>query len=882
MTVAARMARARARARARVMSESDEDVPVDDGEWRTPDAKRRIRVKLTHNVTMYRAVRCRARARPDEALERAMTLAAVAGAGGATARAASSSDVSAMGSVPVRFRTTQGPWRMREMPRLPPETASPAELRARLTQYRMQLAAAQHEIERLKGEVPSEQQCAADLSAVSFRSAMMAAAASSDATEVALLRREVVELRAAAAALPCSEIASSDGNMRGPVTPRYTWLYRQRFAAEKPLLQNLENLHGGREGFEWRIIRLVRSLGVVFWMKLLMTEFFRKFTMSTINRQAERKVSLQDKIKSLVSRERLVGVSVRAWERVSAARERSSSMQTALGPVRMVRRLLSSYFDESAKYYIWNQSWCPKSYAGPELAVKYATMLGPELAAELSSCRIMMKDLSEYLACIVKLLVEVDELREKLIWFVDSASEVKVCHFELGLEGDGFPPDAFEMLIHPFNVHRYAEHMDLHFTVLAGTISEKSALLKALMRIIDDQWKKIVADGLDVILGPEVKKGSFIGCQGPGSHHFTFGGTGKGDLSWFGTAAAAGTNSHTFCEISHDLNLKARPVIDATILDHPRLTVERRIAQSASAEKAREEAAARVRLTEEFPESDEAKERISSAGAAAAKAAAEGEGHSQYNGTPLEMFLSSVQHDGMHLHCGLMQTALDNQLVNCLDDDGHVDRVDDESIDIKNATTHLGPSMTTLVEMVDRDMKLSRIATNIRDMYSSDAQKRADAKKARLNGLAARKMSSDRWRLDDLNGPPDATWRSVKRGAETLSIMLIASYMTWCMRHRMTRAELDLLTTVGGHIFALMAIFVVGSHRRRQIGLKEHVLCYFLPWCLHETFERFRYCDRKGNPTGFSLGGGVIGSMQSGGRHHGETKKRMKILGCDL
>ena len=100
----------------------------------------------------------------------------------------------------------------------------------------------------------------------------------------------------------------------------------------------------------------------------------------------------------------------------------------------------------------------------------------------------------------------------------------------------------------------------------------------------------------------------------------------------------------------------------------------------------------------------------------------------------------------------------------------------------------------------------------------------------------------------------------------------------------MTRAQLDLLTTVGGHIFALVAIFVVGSHRRRQIGLKEHVLCYFLPWCLHETFEfeRFRYCDRKSNPTGFSLGGGVIGSMQSGGRHHGETKKRMKILGCDL
>ena len=153
---------------------------------------------------------------------------------------------------------------------------------------------------------------------------------------------------------------------------------------------------------------------------------------------------MEDKIKSLVSRERLVGVSVRAWERIASARERNCTMTTVLGPVRMVRRLLSTYMDEAAKYYIWSQSWCPKTYAGPELAVKYASELGPELAAEIAVTKIMMKDLSEYIAAIVKLCVEVDQLRSRLVWFLTASGDIKRRHFELGVEGDGFPPDSFE------------------------------------------------------------------------------------------------------------------------------------------------------------------------------------------------------------------------------------------------------------------------------------------------------------------------------------------------------------------------------------------------------------------------------------------------------
>jgi len=871
-----------ATARDGAASSCDENGSCDSR--RTPDAKRRIRIKLTRNVTTYRAVRSRARVSPGE-LEPTQTPAATQRAGDVTARAARAGDVTAADS--VRFRTVQGSWRVAQMAPLPPASAPPDEVRAALRAMRSSLATAQCEVARLTSEQDDGQRAASAVNAASFRNAIQGAAAEmgmgdGSAAELARLRIEVTKLTAEQH-IERAAVASCDANIYEKAPSQVTWLWRQRREREKLLLQNLENLHGGREGFEWCVIRLIRRLGCMFWMELLMTDFFRRFTLATVNRSESRKASMEDKIKSLVSRERLVGVSVRAWERIASARERNCTMTTGLGPVRMVRRLLSTYMDEAAKYYIWSQDWCPKTYAGPELAVKYSSELGPLLAAEIAVTKIMMKDLSEYLAAIVKLCVEVDQLRSRLVWFLTASGDIKRRHFELGLEGDGFPPDCFELLLHVFNLHRFSEHMDLHFTILGGTISEKSSLLKALMRILDAEWKKVMSSGLDVELGAGVKRGSFIGCEGPGVHHFSFDGTGKGDLSWFGTASCNGTNSHTFCGISHDLNLKARPKIDATVSDHPRLTVERRCEQSAVVEEARSAAIRQQTSLEVAPLSHDSEVKIAAVGAAAAKAAAERAGNSQYNGPPLDMFLRSSQHDGMHLHCGLMETSLTTQVVNCLDDDGHIDRLDNETIDIKNTVARvMGPSMTRMTDMLSRDMKLQRVAQNIRDMFSSDPEKRADAKKARLNGLAARVLTSQRYRFDDINGPPDRTWASVKRGAETLFMMLVASYMTICMRHRMTRVQLTLLTVIGAHIFALMAIFVVGSHRRRQIGLKEHVLCYFLPWCMNETFERFTYCDHRGRPSGFSLGGGVIGSVQSGERHHGQTKKRKLILGHDL
>ena len=104
---------------------------------------------------------------------------------------------------------------------------------------------------------------------------------------------------------------------------------------------------------------------------------------------------------------------------------------------------------------------------------------------------------------------------------------------------------------------------------------------------------------------------------------FSFDGTGKGDLSWLGAAPCNGTNSHTFFGISHDLNLKARPVIDATVSDHPRLTVERRCEQSAVVEEARSAAIRQQTSLEVAPLPHDSEVKIAAVGAAAAKAAAE-------------------------------------------------------------------------------------------------------------------------------------------------------------------------------------------------------------------------------------------------------------------
>ena len=58
-------------------------------------------------------------------------------------------------------------------------------------------------------------------------------------------------------------------------------------------------------------------------------------------------------------------------------------------------------------------------------------------------------------------------------------------HWEIGFEGDGFPPSSFEMLLHVFNAGRLCEHEDFNFTLMAGQVEEKSSLCKVLIHLLD-------------------------------------------------------------------------------------------------------------------------------------------------------------------------------------------------------------------------------------------------------------------------------------------------------------------------------------------------------------------------------------------------------------
>ena len=144
------------------------------------------------------------------------------------------------------------------------------------------------------------------------------------------------------------------------------------------------------------------------------------------------------------------------------------------------------------------QSWFPKTCAGPELAEIYSSELG-DLRTLCASSKLFMKvDLADYPGKIVRLVLEVPALRRRMLWFLDDCDKPKPFHFELGFEGDGFPPESFELIVHLFNLGSYCEHQDLHFTLLGGELDEKGPLLNKLLSINNDGWKAIKEDGLAV------------------------------------------------------------------------------------------------------------------------------------------------------------------------------------------------------------------------------------------------------------------------------------------------------------------------------------------------------------------------------------------------
>ena len=153
----------------------------------------------------------------------------------------------------------------------------------------------------------------------------------------------------------------------------------------------------------------------------------------------------------------------------------------------------------------------------------------------------------EYLVCVVRLLVEVPLLRKHVRWFCTPPPNrtPKFMHWEIGFEGDGFPPGSFEMLLHVFNVGRLCEHEDFNFTLMAGQVEEKSSLCKVLIHLLDQQYEEVRTKGLDVtfdVEGAKFVRGvthEFINKDG--TTHNTFDDTAKGDMSYIALSSGNGT-----------------------------------------------------------------------------------------------------------------------------------------------------------------------------------------------------------------------------------------------------------------------------------------------------------------------------------------------------
>ena len=268
--------------------------------------------------------------------------------------------------------------------------------------------------------------------------------------------------------------------------------------------------------------------------------------------------------------------------------------------------------------------------------------------------------------------------------------------------------------------------------------------------------------------------------------------------------------------------------------------------------------------------------QVADAGLRAAKRTAEEEGHSQFGHfPPLEFMVQDVVGDGLHLQCGWVETVAQSKFVRAVSADGG------EPAGLKNAT--IGVNVASFLSVIG-DMKLKRTAEDYRNRYSGDDEKRKRASQARLNGQAARAICHERSRFNGTERPR-RDWDAAVCAAEGLTLMMIVWMMAILMAHTMDEDQLSVLEMLGKDLFAVVALFGVGLHRKRKMGFKESMLCYHICWNHRRYFRRFRFANFKGEVQlalsgGFlSLGGGVIGSVKSGERHHAFTKRRKRRSG---
>jgi hypothetical protein len=526
----------------------------------------------------------------------------------------------------------------------------------------------------------------------------------------------------------------------------------KRMECDKLLVKDWKALHGGEEGFQWRLLLLIRSMGFIFWAKLLMTEWFKRYVTATIQREvASDSASMKRIVRSLVARSRIAGSTQALWQKLHMELDDGVAgqvMHLSTGDIMTNRSLMSSYMHEKALFFLHSQEWWPKAYAGPEIVAHFGDELktlgaSAELLMEIKMSKVAMHDFGQYFACLLKLVMEVPHIREHLVWFEPEGTP-KYLHWELGFEGDGFPPGCFEFLLKLFNLGRLSSHEDFNLTLLVGEMDEKGDVATVLSHLLDHEYEKIRVGGLGVEF--DVPPGTFPGCTGKAVYHCTVGDTGKGDLAYVAAACGNGTCSSNRPEFSRRLDLAQNAKYDASTLDHPRISVEQHSEWAEAPEAARASAVAAAAAVGEVDESVDARaQRIKDAGqAAAARVAAAGD-HNQVHGRPIRFIARNVQHDGLHLTESTVAKFTHGAIQKCTDADEN-DRRAGTQARTKSYGSHVG----RLLGFLNGMKHCKKIAQRIANKWSPDKRVRDEESSWRFNGAAARSVLSNYHVLDDL------------------------------------------------------------------------------------------------------------------------------------
>ena len=418
------------------------------------------------------------------------------------------------------------------------------------------------------------------------------------------------------------------------------------------------------------------------------------------------------------------------------------------------------------------------------------------------------------------------------------------------------------------NLGKLCGHDELNWTIVAGDFSESDENLDTLLRIIENEYKEIEKDGLDVTI-ENVKPGDFYGCTGPGVYKFFFGDVGCGDLAWLVKAVGQKSCSSRFVHLTHKLDLHAVLSIANRAPDQTNtISYDQRMTwyESCESEANRAEtdllraAADQAQVTPTLVGGIHMSPSASAAAVASArdkakKDKANAEGHSQYGNKPLYLWRACM-YCGLHLRMLMVQLVVESLVVYGI----MYDEIDSKSTSypVEGYIAHLMLALVT--------MGLKCIADRIANKWSDDERKRKYESSYRLTGYAATRVQNKFYLMMDVFGTPvlplnisSASASHIYVAAEGLVIGYVNAMTPLMLSSTITIEQADRLIELGEQLYALIVLFGIGPKRKRHVGLKESVLCRFMPWNLKMMIKRFTYFDVKGEPQGVSMGGHVFG-----------------------